>query len=263
MPLVRLASLERAYSSAENGRWLWGWAISRAACGHSIAQSARGPGCLGRRRLRGGSEQRGSARKGFDRTAQKAWHEGVLVSSRAVEVARGERGATRKGPDLCGVLRLERRDSAERAPSGAHGALRPRRPGGWSVGLPRAREDSEGDRGKLGAERKGPDLAGVHGLVARRLREPRVPRCRLGGELDLPDGARARSHRRLGASGARCSRPRHNGARTPACADPLRCPGRRGPPCSRRAAAPRGAGRPVAAKSRCATMSAAQLVVAD
>ena len=218
-----------------------GWAISRAACGRPSAQWALGPGCLGHRRLRGGSGQLGSTRKGFDRTAQKAWHEGVLVSSRAVEVARGERGATRKGPDLCGVLRLERRDCAERAPSGAHGALRPRRPGGWSVGLPRAREDSEGDRGELGAERKGPDLAGVHRLAARRLREPRVPRCVRGGEHNLPDGARARSHHRLTASGAQCSRHRHNGARTPARADPLRCPGRRGPPCSRRAAAPRGA----------------------
>jgi hypothetical protein len=190
-----------------------GWAIPRAACGHSVAQSARGPGCLGHRRLRGGSGQRGSARKGFDRTAQKAWHEGVLLSSRAVEVARRERGATRKGPDLCGVLWLERRDSAERAPSGAHDVLRPRRPGGWSVGLPRARGDFEGDRGELGAKRKGPDQAGVNGLAARRLREPRVPRCMRGGEHDLPDGARARSHHRLRASGAQCSRHRHNGAR--------------------------------------------------
>ena len=241
-----------------------GWAIPRAACGHSVAQSARGPGCLGRRRLRGGSGQLESTRKGFDRTAQKARHEGVLVSSRAVEVARGERGATRKGPDLYGVLRLERRDCAERAASGAHGALRPRRPGGWSVGLPRAREDLEGDRGERGAKHKGPDLAGVHGLAARRLREPRVPRCRLGGELHLPDGAHARSHQRPRASGARCSRHRHNGARTRArcraASTAAKAQSRRASDGRRRRAA-RGA--PVAARLGCDTTSAVQLVVAD
>jgi hypothetical protein len=241
-----------------------GWAISRAACGHSIAQWARGAGCLGRRRLRGGSGQLGSTRKGPERGAQKAWHEGVLVSSRAIEVARGERGATRQGPDLYGVLRLKRHDSAERAPSGAHGALRPRRPGGCSVGLPRAREDFEGDRGKPGAERKGPDLAGVHGLAARRLREPRVPWCGLGCEHDLPDGASARSHRRLGASGARCSRPRHNGARTRArcraASTAAKAQSRRASDGRRRRAA-RGA--PVVARLGCDTRSAVQLGVAD
>ena len=241
-----------------------GWAISRAACGHSIAQWARGAGCLGRRRLRGGSGQLGSTRKGPERGAQKAWHEGVLVSSRAIEVARGERGATRQGPDLYGVLRLERLDCAERAPSGAHGALRPRRPGGWGVGLPRAREDFEGDRGERGATRKGPDLAGVHRLAVRRLREPRVPRCMRGGEPSLPDGARARSHRRLGASGARCSRPRHNGARTRArcraASTAAKAQSRRASDGRRRRAA-RGA--PVVARLGCDTRSAVQLGVAD
>ena len=203
-------------------------------------------------------------RKGPERIAQKAWHEGVLLSSRAVEVARGERGATRKGPDLYGVLRLERLDCAERAPSGAHGALRPRRPGGWSEGLPRAREDCEGDRGERGAKRKGPDQAGVHGLAARRLREPRVPRCWLGGELSLPDGARARSHRRLRASGARCSRHRHNGARTRArcraASTAAKAQSRRASDGRRRRAA-RGA--PVVARLGCDTRSAVQLGVAD
>jgi hypothetical protein len=229
-----------------------GWAISRAACGHSIAQWARGAGCLGRRRLRGGSGQLGSTRKGPERIAQKAWHEGVLVSSRAVEVARGERGATRKGPDLYGVLRLERRDSAERAPSGAHGALRPRRPGGWSVGLPRAREDFEGDRGERGATRKGPDLAGVHRLAVRRLREPRVPRCGRGGEHDLPDGAqRTFASTAGGERSAVLTTPAQRGSHSGAVPTPLRRPRRRRAaelPSRPRRRAARGA--PVAARSR-------------